>query len=251
MIPLLLGLVLTLLICIGALVSLNEISFFSLPHSKVKGFRSSLDPRKRAIFKLLQKPKDLLVTIFFINTFANILTQNISSDFIDSLSTSWWLKVGIPFAVILIFGELLPKYVGLLYNESIALTWAPFYEWFQRVTQTARKRLTHFINLISRVFFFFLKVDVPLDEDELEHILKTSEKAGVLHKEERELIDQWMSIKDKQVKEIMTVRSEFEFYDIEEPLSNLILLFSEKGRSEEVATSVISSGFSTNWAPFK
>lgn len=232
MISLLLVLVLLLLICIGALVSLNEISFFSLPHSKVKAFRSSLDPKKRAIFKLLQKPKDLLVSIFFINTFANILMQNISSDFINSISTSWWLKVGLPFAVILIFGELVPKYIGLLYNEPIAIACAPYYEWFQRVTQGVREKLTHFINMISRISFFFLKVDVPLDEDEFEHILKTSEKAGLLHKEERELIDQWMSMKDKQVKEIMSVRSQLEYYDIEEPLSNLSLLFSEKGLSE-------------------
>ena len=231
MITFLLVFIAIVLICISAIVSLNEISFFSLPHAKVKAFRYSVDPQKRSIAKLLQRPKDLLVTIFLINTIANILLQNISSDLINSISSSWWLKVGIPFAVILIFGELLPKYLGLLYNEPVATFCAPFYEWFQKATVGLRKGITKTVNVISRLLFF-LKVDTPLDDKELEHILKTSEKAGVLHKEERELIHEWISLKDKQVKEIMTVRSEMPIYDVEDPLSKLIHLFQEKGLTD-------------------
>src|SRR5258708_29896530 len=100
----------------SAFCSLSEIAFFSLPLSKVRAFRHDINHRKRQIAKLLKDPKGLLVTIFLLNTIVNILVQNITSDILDPLHGSWMIKVGVPLALVLIFGELFPKYLGLLYN---------------------------------------------------------------------------------------------------------------------------------------
>src|SRR5262249_39286774 len=80
----------------------------------------------------------------------------------------------------------------------------------------------------SRLIFFFLKSETPLTKDELEHLLQSSEGKGLLHQEEAELILGALSLDDKQIKELMEPRSSMPFYDIHEPISKLIYLFTEE-----------------------
>jgi len=220
-----------LLLIASASFSLSEIAFFSLPSSKVKSFRYSLEPKKRMIAKLLKQSKGLLVSIFLLNTIANILIQNLTSDLFDPISGSWILKVAVPLVLILVFGELLPKYLGLLYNESVALFMAPFYDWFQRVSQPIRHVITLTVNFLSRILFFYMKVEKPLTQEELEHILKTSEGKGLLHQEEASLVQGYLAFCETQVKDLMQPRAEMESYDINHPLSKLYFMCAEKNVS--------------------
>ena len=139
MLTLLFILLIILLTLSSAFFSLSEIAFFSLPSSKIRAYRHQLDPVKRQIAKLLKHAQSLLVTIFLLNTVVNILVQNITSDLLEPYADNWLIKVGCPLVIILIFGELFPKYIGLLYNEKIARMSAPFYEWVQSVTVTLQQ----------------------------------------------------------------------------------------------------------------
>ncbi|MDB6082055.1 MAG: hypothetical protein JWO53_1327 [Chlamydiia bacterium] len=212
----------------SAFCSLSEVAFFSLPSSRVKAYRHQLDPRKRQVAKLLKESKSLLVTIFLLNTVVNILVQNITSDLFEPIQGGWILKVGVPLVLILVCGELLPKYLGLLYNEQIALFSAPFYDWFQKISAPLRLAITYVTNFFSRIFFFYLKVEKPLSEEELAHILATSEGRGLLHQEETLLLKGYISLEEKQAIDIMTPRGALAIYDVELPLTKLTFLFTEK-----------------------
>src|SRR5579872_3132611 len=98
----------------SAFCSMTEVAFFSLPQSRLKSWRITQDAKKYAIGDLLRHPKELIVSIFLLNTIVNILVQNITSDLFDRFDRGFFLKVFVPLIVILIFGELLPKYAGLL-----------------------------------------------------------------------------------------------------------------------------------------
>lgn len=220
-----------LLTFLSAFFSCSEIAFFSLPAAKVRHFRSQLDPRKRLVARLISRSKSLLVTIFICNTIVNVLIQNTSSDLFEG---SWLLKVGLPLALVLIAGELVPKYFGLIYNEPLALAFAKPVEWVEWCITPIRLIITQITTFFSRIFFFFLKVEQPLSKDELQHILQSSEGKGLLHRDEAELIYGILYLEEKQTKEIMRPRSEIPQYDTREPLSKLIHLFQEE-RVAEVA----------------
>ena len=217
-----------LLTIASSFFSLSEIAFFSLPATKVRSYRHHLSARKRQIAKLLRESKNLLVTIFLLNTIVNILVQNLSSDLFSEDAGSWLLKVGIPLVLILVFGELVPKYLGLLFNEQVAEFSAPFYEWFQKISAPLRHAIYHVANFFSRLLFFYMKVEKPLSEEELEHIVQTSEGKGLLHEEEARLLKGYMTLEEKQARDIMLPRNILPAYDMELPLSKLIFLFSEK-----------------------
>ena len=153
----------------------------------IKSFKNSLDSRERLIARLLAQPRDLIVTIFLLNTLVNILLQNVASHAF-MLIGGWLLAVGLPFVLLLIFGEIVPKYIGIQNNLTISKKTAPTLSLMEKVLYPVRKFIIHVLSPLSHLLFFFLRKDTEISKDELLHVLKKSEEAGVLNYEERELI---------------------------------------------------------------
>ncbi len=173
---------------------------------------------------LLERPRELLVTILMLNIIVNIMIQNTVSSLFDP-TAGWGWKVGFPLAITLIFGEILPKSLALPNNTRIAYKAAPWVGWAARVLKPIREPLTRATGWISRALFFFLKEEKEISADELRHVLKTSEETGVLLPQECDLIGGMLDLQNSLVKERMRPREEILSYDIQEPLSQLTHLF--------------------------
>lgn len=202
----------------------SETALFSLPNSKIKTFFGSDDKRKQLVAQLLKHPRDLLVTVFLMNTIVNILLQNTASAMFGQFA-SWGLKVGVPLVLTLVFGEIIPKYFGLVHNTAFALTTSPLISWFQRILSPVRKWIIAVTSPVTRTLFFFLNEEESISKDELRHVLKTSEQDGVLLTEEADLVWGYLNLQDSSVREVMWPKEDIVAYDIEEPLSKLIYYF--------------------------
>ena len=191
---------------------------------KVRAFRQGKDPRGNLIARLLAQPRQLLVTILMLNVLMNILVQNVVSG-IFGIYSSWWLSVGLPLGLTLIFGEILPKSVAYAKNSAIAYRVAPILratEWFLK---PIRNTITFVTGGMSRFFFFYLRKEKEISIEELKYALHTSRKTGVVGDEEAKLIRGYLNLEDDLVKELMCPRGEVIYFDINEPLSKLIHLF--------------------------
>lgn len=215
---------LVFLILLSGSLSCSETALFSLSPLTVKSYRNSSSSRFLLIGQLLERPRDLLVTILMLNILANILVQNTVSTIFDEF-TGWGLKVGVPLALTLIFGEILPKSMAIPHNAQIAYQVAPWIDRAARLLKPIREPLTRATSWISRALFFFLREEKEISPDELRHVLKTSEEAGVLQKEESDLIGGTLDLQHLSAKEQMRPREEILAYDIREPLSRLTHLF--------------------------
>lgn len=213
----------------SAWISSTETAFFSLPSHTLKTYRDNQDSRKRLIAQMLMRPRDLLVTVFMINTFVNIMVQNVSSDMFKN--AGWGLKVALPLVLTLVFGEIVPKYIGLQNNIKISYRTAPTIELLQRMLAWIRKWIIAITTPISRVMFFYLKKEDNISLEELEHVLKTSEERGVLKREESELLSGFLHLQNHQVKELMIPKVDIISYNTEEPISKLIYLFADAART--------------------
>lgn len=220
-------LALLFLIFFSGLFSASETALFSLSSLKVKSFKQDKDKRKQLVADLLASPKDLLVTIIMLNVVMNILIQNVSSSLFGEYS-SWVFTVGFPLTLTLIFGEVIPKSIGLVNNLKIATTVAPLLDFCQKVLFPIRRLLTTWTSYISRILFFFLRKEEEISIDEMKHALHTSRKFGVLNEDEAELVRGYLSLQESTVKERMRPREEVIFYDLEEPLTKLIHLFVDQ-----------------------
>lgn len=203
--------------------SLSEISLFSLPSTKLKTFEKSNDPRKQLIADLLKHPRDLLVTIFMLNTISSILLQNAASSLFGE-GAGWDLKVGVPLVLMVLFGEIIPKNLGIQNNENLAYYVAPSVNFFKNAMRHIRRFTIAITAPISRVMFFFLKKNESISKEELKHVLKKSKEHGVLTPEEAELLWGYLDLQDSTVKEIMRPREDILYYDINDPISKLTYL---------------------------
>jgi len=223
MISLLIILLVALILLSGS-ISASETALFSLSPLTAKSYRNSGDTRLQIIAGLLERPRDLLVTILMLNIFANILIQNTVSSLFDP-AAGWGWKVGFPLIVTLIFGEVLPKSLAIPNNTKIAYAAAPWVDKAARFLKPIREPLTKATSWISRFLFFFLREEKEISDDELRHVLKTSEETGILLSQECDLIGGMLDLQNSLVKERMRPREEILSYDIQEPLSQLTHLF--------------------------
>lgn len=204
----------------------SEAALFSLPALKVKAFQRDSDVRNRLIATLLQKPRDLLVTIFMLNTLVNILLQNVVSDSFHEYG--WLTKVGVPLVITLIFGELIPKYVGLQNNTKFSRAVVPVIYFLQNILKPIRALIIAVTSPISRILFFYLKKEQSISREEMEHVLKTSEEHGIVDKDESELVVGYLQLQDSFIKEIMRPKEDILFYNLQESISKLTHLFVDQ-----------------------
>lgn len=211
----------------SAWISASETALFSLPETKIKAYRHDENPKKQLIATLLNKSRDLLVTIFMINTFLNIVLQNVASSFFGA-DASWTLKVGVPLVLTLVLGEIIPKYYGMQNNLSFSLRVAEPLDFIHRLLRPIRVAIVKVTTPISRALFFFLKKEESLSRSELEHLVKASEAQGLLQPDERLLVTGYLDLQDTEVKELMWPRGDMLTYDIQQPLTKLQHLFVDQ-----------------------
>lgn len=218
---------LVFLICLSAFLSGSETALFSLSPLTVKSYRNASDSCLQLIGRMMERPREILVTILILNIFANILIQNTVSTIFDAYQ-SWTLKIGVPLVLTLIFGELLPKALALPNHAQIAYRIAPWINGAARILGPIRDPLTKATSWISRFLFLFFREEKEISADELRHVLKTSEERGILMPIEAELIGGTIDLQHSLVREHMRPREEILFYDIQEPLSKLLHLFIDQ-----------------------
>ena len=147
---------LVFLILLSGYFSGSETALFSLSPMRIKTYRLSDDPKKQLIARLLKNPRDLLVTVFMLNTVVNIVLQNVFSS-IFGIESSWLLKVGIPLVLTLVFGEIIPKTLCMENNTFVSYHTATSINFFHQIMSPFRKMAISVTAPVSRFLFFFLK----------------------------------------------------------------------------------------------
>lgn len=205
----------------------SEISLFSLSPMRVKAFKQEKDPRKLLVAQLLDAPRDLLVTVIIVNVILGILVQNVASSMFGDFS-GWALNVGVPLALTLVFGEVVPKSIGLAHNEKISYRVAPFLYFAQRILSPIRSFFISITTRLSQVMFFYLRKEKEISGEELQHALKASRVSGVLHEDEAELIRGYLQLQEAQAQDLRRPREEILYFQLQDPLSRLVHLFVDQ-----------------------
>lgn len=219
--------ILFFLILGSAFFSASETALFSLNPIDVQKFKKSSDLNKNLVTSLLKSPKDLLITLIIVNVVLNILVQNVVSNIFGTLS-GWILTVGIPLALTLIFGEFIPKSIGISNNLRIAPRIALPLRIIQNGLIPIRLSCIRLTTAISRFLFFFLKNENEISADEMYHALRSSKKKGVLGEDEAELMRGYLQLQESNAKGFLRPREEVLFFEISESIDKLIHLFVDQ-----------------------
>ena len=226
--------VLILLIIISAFFSGTEIAFIVANKIKieVKARKKRLDAQSALYF--INNPQTFFSTILIGNNIVNIAFASTSAVFLSVFFSLNELQILLVSSfIILLFGELIPKYFARELSERIVLLAAlplrvvnfllyPFI----KITSSISSFLTNTSNVKAESMKFLFS------KEDLEILIQESHKAGMVDKKESDIISKVLSLGDQRVYEVMRPRTEIVGIEISRPIEEALLLFIESGYSK-------------------
>lgn len=224
-----------LLLSFSAFFSGSETAFFSLSSSTVDKFRNSDRASEKRAAKLMERPRQLLITIVLGNTIVNVTIASIAAILTTRICSAWGFneKIGIIIDVIvvtltiLILSEVVPKVVAVR-NSQI----------FSRMSSGVLQSIFYLLYPIAYLFSQFtrfLQSKMGLSQEkmflsagELKTLVEVGEDHGTLQKDERAMIHSIFEFGETMVKEIMIPRTDMITVSTSTDLSKLMELVKVK-----------------------
>lgn len=238
---------LALLMCLtllNALFAMTEIAFISLNDAKIAKLAKEGDKKSIQISNMLKEPSKFLATIQIGITFAGFLSSAFASQGfakmltnvlapIVPLSESALMNISIVFITIilsyftLIFGELVPKRIGMKKSEFIARKIVGIIKWISIIFLPFVKFLTLSTNIISKLFGISEVDKEEVTEEEIRMMIDVGEESGSIEQEEKEMINNIFEFNDKVASEVMTHRMDICAIEIKDSIEKLYELLEE------------------------
>jgi putative hemolysin len=224
--------ILIFLIFLNGLCVMAEISLVSARKSRLETLASDGDEKARFALKLSEHPELFLSTAQIFITLIAILTgfysgEKFSADLQPYLERIPYLRhyaADISTALILvfvtlasiIFGELIPKRIGLLRAEQIARLVARPVRILSRITHPLVWLLNNTSNLFFKLFPIKPSQDSAVTEDEIKAIINEGTEQGTIEEAEQEIIERVFHLGDRNITSLMTHRSDIIWFDLNE-----------------------------------
>lgn len=202
-------LLLIILLFLSMMFSSGETAFLSVNKLKIKYLREKKNKKAARVEKILKDKQKFLTTSLIGNSLVNILISVLLTALMVELVGAKGLSIAVTAATIaiLIFGEILPKSIALVFSEPIALKFSGFILFLIKVLAPLEWLFSGF----TKFFLKFLGVknlqsNEALTDADLKDFFDVSQEHGDLRSEEKAVLEKILSYGDITVKNIMTPR---------------------------------------------
>ena len=223
--------ILAFLIILSGVFVMSEMAIVSARKARLQQWSESGRTGSGRALALANKPANFLSTAQFGITAISILSgamgeATLSVQVAESLTQIEWLRpyadrlaFWIPVTGIavfsLIFGELVPKRLALLYPESIASAMARPIE----VISAMAFPLVRLISFVTDLVLWLLGVRAPsnsspISKEEINVLMEQGAEAGVFEQHEQALVCRIFQLDDQSIKSVMTPRSDIVYFDL-------------------------------------
>ena len=213
--------ILVILILINAFFAASEIAYISLNDNKIAKQAKEGNKKAKQIEKMLKTPSKFLATIqigflssaFASDAFADILAPALNN-IMPFLSVEVWKGISIIVITIilsfftLIFGELVPKRIGMKNSEKVAFFSIGIIRAISILAAPFVKFLTIVTNAISKIFGVGENEEQTVTEEEIKIMIDQGKEKGTIEEGEKELLNNVFEFNDITVSEIMTHRKD-------------------------------------------
>ncbi|MEI8062809.1 MAG: hemolysin family protein [Verrucomicrobiota bacterium] len=198
----------------SAFFSATEIALFALSKLQVRRLRQDQPTRGQLISELLDKPQRLLSAILFGDTLITVATAILGYDLLQRLAPHHADVLAVPVMTLLLLvcGEVTPKAILIRRPEYFAPKLAPFVNRFERGTRQVRRGFEVLAEAVVRhieqwSYFASRRArDSAPTSDEYRTLLTVSEQAGVVRREERDMVHKILALDKMHIREVMTPR---------------------------------------------
>ena len=210
--------------------SSSEAAFLSLQKTRLTYLVNNNVPGAKRVQDMINNTDRLLSTILLGNNLVNVAFTAL----VTALAVSWLgegplalaAATGIGTAVLLIFGEIIPKSIAVKKSEKMAFLYARplktveyslyplilFLQWLSRATQT--------------IFGREATDEDRVTEGELRMLIDMGRQEGAVEEDEAKLLEQVFNFGDKQIREVMTPRPQIKAIQSGTTLEEFLTLFA-------------------------
>ena len=230
-------LIIFFLILLNGVFSMSEIALISARKNRLETAAKKGNTNARVALDLANSPNKFLSTVQIGITLIGILTgiysgEKITDDvkfFYDGFTVlqpySLSLAVGTVVVVLtyfsLVFGELLPKRIGLNYPEAIAKGVAVPMKIVSIVTMPFIWLLTKSTDTILNILKIKPTADGKVTEEEIKAIIKEGTEGGEVQEIEQDIVERVFHIGDRKVNSLMTHRQSIVYLTLEDTVEEL------------------------------
>lgn len=217
------------LIILNGIFSMSEIALVSARRSRLSSESKKGNRSADAALKLSEQPDKFLSTVQIGITLIGILTGIYSGSTIATELQGWFERLGmsslwsggVAHTVIvvivtyltLVFGELLPKRIGMSRAESVSTKVAQPMLWLSRVASPFVWLLSRSTSLFAHIFGIKEK-ETKVTEEEIKSIVKEGKDEGEVQPVEHDIVQRVFMLGDLEVDAIMTPRNEIAWIDV-------------------------------------
>lgn len=217
---------------------MSEIALVSVRKARLEHQSEKGDIRAKRALELSNNPEIFLAAAQIGITFIAILTGVYSGDrfgrhiqpffekievfqpYAETISTT--IVVIIVTFLSIIFGELIPKKIGLLKAELIAKLVARPMNGFALFTHPAVWLLNKISNSFFRIFNIKRSKDEAITEEEIKTMIIEGAEAGTIDEAEQEIIERVFHLGDRNITSLMTHRSDIIWFNLDDNEEKMI-----------------------------
>ena len=224
--------ILLALIFLNGLFVMSEIALVSARKSRLEHQAEKGDLKAKRALDLANTPEKFLSAAQIGITFIAILTGVYSSERFASQLQPYVERVDVfkPYAntiattiivvivtfLSIIFGELIPKQIGLLRAEKIAKIVAAPMNVFAGFTHPIVWLLNKISTLFFRIFNIKKSKDDAVTEEEIKTLIGEGAEAGTIDEAEQEIIERVFHLGDRNITSLMTHRSDIIWFNLDD-----------------------------------
>ena len=222
-----------LLLLLSGMFSSSEVVFFSI--SKPYMLRFSNHRFFNILMKILQKPKETLISILIGNEIVNVLlsaygakvfTEHFGN--IGALISAFLISF-----LIFIFGETIPKNLVLVAVDRLSLIYAPLFYPVHVLLTPFRYVLVLPARSILKMFNIEIKEEkFILSEEKIIDMMEAGLETGEFSTEEKDMVEKVLKMEDTLVREIMTSKPDIFALPEDKKIKEVIDIILEKGHSK-------------------
>ena len=230
--PLIIAIV--ILVLLSGFFSGTETAFSCANKIKLKTLVSQGKKNAKAVYKFADENYDKLVTAILIgnnivNLTASALATILFANLIANAEISATVSTAVLTVVVLLFGEITPKYLASIYPEKVCFLFYPLMQLFYWILWPLSKIFDFYKAGLAKAFK--LKKDETVTDEELLSLVEEAEESGTLKEDESELVRSALEFDDLKVEDILVPRVDVYAVDEESTMDEIREVFEKTGYS--------------------
>lgn len=222
------------LVLLSGFFSGTETAFSCANKIRLKTLASQGKKNAKAIYAFADEKYDKLVTAILVgnnvvNLTASALGTILFGKLIANADVAATVSTAVLTVVVLLFGEITPKYLASVYPEKTCFLFYPLIIVFYWLLFPICKIFDGYKYLLAKIFK--LKKDETVTDEELLSLVEEAEERGTLKEDESELVRSALEFDDLKVEDILVPRVD-------------VIAVEEDSTMEEVRETFEKSGYS-------